>query len=250
MTTKVYERSIRAETCAQLLCERVADRFSECTLLPIPTTRDGVYVTGDDTTLCEAAEGVPCGSLLVGYGIPEDIVNAARGRGITVIDSERDEDFLMANAELTAECTLGIILTSEKRALRDMKIGIVGYGRIGKCMTRLLLYLGASVTVYTRRKSVCLELGECGIAADTSTDPAVLSGLDILINTAPGVVFDTGAEGFPAELRVIDLASGVNFPSHAAVEKYPSVPARMFPRTSGRIWCESIERMLAHGGGL
>ena len=249
MTTKVYERSLRAQTCADLLSSGVCEGFSECTILPIPTTRDGVCVTGHDITLADAIDAASDGSLLVGYGLPSAYADSARERGITVIDSYGDEEFLTANAELTAECALGIILTSEKRAPRDMKIGVVGYGRIGKCMTRLLLYLGASVTVYTRRRSVCLELGECGIPADTSTDPAVLSRLDILINTAPAAVFDTASEGFPHGLRVIDLASGTNFPEYAAVEKYPSVPARMFPRSAGRIWYESVKRLLSKKGG-
>ncbi len=249
MTTKIYESGLRAETCARLISEGLSHRFRECTVLPIPSSRDGETVTGTDVPLLSAVGSVGDGALIVGYGIPKACADGARALGAVVADSYGDEVFLDSNARLTAECALGIILTTGTRALSDMRIGVVGYGRIGKYMTRLLLYLGCTVTVYTRRESVCLELGECGVDCEMSTSPSVLAGLDILVNTAPARIFDTSSFDFPDGLRIIELASGDNFPGCPHVEKYPSVPARMFPCSAGRIWYESVERILSVGGG-
>ena len=247
MTTKVYESGLRAETCAGLISADFSERFSECVLLPIPSSRDGVRVTGTDVPISSALSEASAGTLVVGYGIPSDSANMARMRGAVVVDSCDDGIFLDENARLTAECALGIILTTVTHSLSDMRIGVVGYGRIGKYMTRLLLYLGCRVTVYTRRESVCVELGECGIGADTDTSASALRGLDLLINTAPAKIFDTGAPDFPRGLRIIELASGENFDGYSHLEKYPSLPARMLPCSAGRIWYESVKRLV--GGG-
>jgi hypothetical protein len=64
------------------------------------------------------------------------------------------------------------------------------------------------------------------------------------VNTAPAVIFDTSSGAVPDGLRIIDLASGDNFPGLASVEKYPSVPAKMFPLSAGRAWGRSIERFM------
>ena len=179
-------------------------------------------------------------TLVSGYGLPDGFISEARRRGACVIDLEEDEDFLLENASLTALCALGIFLGSTKSAPSDVSVGIVGYGRIGKRLTNLFLYLGSGVKVFTSRDGTRLELCEYGVASASSARDADLLGLDILINTAPAVIFDPAS--IPPELRVIDLASGDNFPGLPGVEKYPSVPAKMFPNSAGRAWGRALER--------
>jgi hypothetical protein len=106
----------------------------------------------------------------------------------------------------------------------------------------MFLYLGATLRVFTSRKDTRLDLCECGIATAESTHDADLSGLDILINTAPAHIFD--ADAVPPDLRIIDLASGMNFPEGLQVERYPSVPAKMFPKSAGDAWGRSVERFI------
>jgi len=250
MTIKVYERSIRAQTCATLVKQRLGNRYSSCIILPVPTSRDGFLLTGTDVTLEDGLALADSGTLVVGYGIPKEARSRLLEVGATVVDASEDEEFLAKNAELTAECALGIILTTEKSALRDLSVGIVGYGRIGKCLLRLLLFLGSSVTVFTGREEVRLELGECGIKTAEYGAVDALSRLDILINTAPARLFDTTGDGFPEGLRVIELASGSNFEGLDTVERYPSVPARMLPRSAGRALYNAVERALGVGGDL
>jgi hypothetical protein len=244
-----YEDSVRARACADLT-RKCGDfgKYDEIILLPIPTTRDGVTLTGSgekiETALSEAGER----TLAVGYELPDRIREELEKRGVGVLDVGLDEEFLKANGELTAEAVLAILLTTEPRAPRDLSVGVVGYGRIGRRITGLLLYLGADVRVYTSRDGVRLELCEFGVASRMSLGDADLSGLDILINTAPARIFNLGEGGRAAEgLRIIDLASGDNFGDGVKVEKYPSVPAKMFPYSAGRIWHEAIVRFLRKG---
>lgn len=214
-------------------------------LLPIPSTRDKHTILGTNIYIYEVFDILDESSLLVGYGLPCDLTDDARERGLRVCDVEGDETFLVQNAELTALATLGIILNSTTLSPRDMRIGIVGYGRIGRRLARLFLFLGSDVRIYTSRSSMRLELCEFGVPTYMSTAQADLDGIDILINTAPAEIFDTSpGGGFPTGLRVIDLASGNNFPHLETVERYPSIPSKMFPHTAGLEWGKSIERFI------
>ena len=82
----------------------------------------------------------------------------------------------------------------------------------------------------------------------TSPDAAEkLAGLDILINTAPAVLLDEGQRGSLLRLRIIELASGDNFPTGLAVERFASVPSFMYPKSAGVTLARSILRMLGDG---
>ena len=245
MIINTYEKGERGRACAELLREMGGFiSAGRVTVLPIPTTRDGVHLKDSDVTLTDACAEVGSGDVVIGYGIPSNIAGAVACAGGRVYDAGCDEWFLEKNAELTAECTLGILLSSSGgRALRDMTFGVVGYGRIGKRLSRLLLFLGARVRVFTTREEVRLELCEYGLGAEISSPTASLDGIDVLINTAPAVIFNEASD-FPKAMRIIDLASGKNFPWLDSVESYPSIPARMFPTSSGRTLAEAALRSL------
>lgn len=243
MIVHSYESSQRADACIDYLrASEYVKSIERVVLLPIPTTRDKRLILNTNIYINDVLNVISGKTVISGYGLPADFVSEARQRGAYFIDLEDDEEFLLENGALTALCALGIFLGSTRSAPSDVKVGIVGYGRIGKQLTNLFLYLGAGVKVFTSRDGTRLELCEYGVASASSARDADLSGIDILINTAPAVIFDPSS--IPRELRVIDLASGDNFPGRAGVEKYPSVPAKMFPHSAGRAWGRAVERYL------
>lgn len=218
-------------------------------LLPIPSTRDGVCVANTEIPLSETLGGVGEGSVVIGYGMPDSYIADAKGRGALTLDLSQDEDFLSDNAYITAVGTLGHILTTERRIPRDLVFGIVGYGRIGSQILRMLLFLGARAVVYTSRALTHFELGECGVhsvcisgAQDGKYD---FSGVDILINTAPRDSSESFPDGrVPEGMRVIELASGNNFPGVVGVESLPSLPGRMYPVSAGRAYAAAALNFL------
>lgn len=240
-----YENGLRADSCIEYIREtKIADAIERLILLPIPSTRDKITILNTKVYISDVLDVIDGKTVISGYGLPEAFVQEAADRGACVLDLSEDEEFLLANADLTAVCALGVILNSVRCAPGDMRIGVVGYGRIGKRLTEIFLYFGSFVRVFSSRSDTRLDLGECGVASSVSSGDADLSGLDILINTAPARIFDPAV--IPRELRIIDLASGDNFPGVEGVEKYPSVPARMFPESAGREWGRAIERYLVN----
>ena len=229
--------------CEQILRERAADLpCGRLVLLPIPTSRDNRYITGTTAEHRDILHLVDSTTAVVGYNIPPRIIREAENVGARVYDAEGDEVFLVENAELTARGTIGYILTNEKRDLSELSIGVIGYGRIGMRLVRWLLLFGADVTVYTRRQSLAIELCEMGISAVVPGGECDLSGLDILINTAPERQIDDNS--LSEKTKLIDLASGNVFASSARVIRLPGLPEQMYPMTAGRLYAEGVIRNL------
>ena len=238
-----FGKGDRLKRAAELLeCAPALSTYHELAILPIPTTKDGVHLTGSDITLEQVAETLGEGSFVLGYAIPENIVEMLEDRGAVVCDATGDEVFLEENATLTAFGTVGIILTSARRSPSELRIGIVGYGRIGRQLLRILLFLGASVRVYTRKSSTRLDLSRLGIDASLSSE-GDYGGLDYLINTAPDrVLTRKDAESAVCSGEVIDLASGENFPEGIPITKLGGIPGLMYPISAGRIYAEAALR--------
>ena len=109
--------------CVRLLESVTASLSGRLILLPIPTTRDNIYINGTDLSLGSIVPLLTSESTLVGYNIPRDLVFNAEQVGAAVYDAGRDERFLMENAIISARGAIGYLLTSFTRDVADMKIG-------------------------------------------------------------------------------------------------------------------------------
>ncbi len=243
MTVEVFGEGRRERACAQRLSELLAgSRFSRALILPIPTSRDGINISGTDTALSTLMSRAHPGALFCSYGAPLGFRAEVEAAGAVLADVADDEIFEKENAELTAECTLSYIMKSHECALRELKIGIVGYGKIGKTLLELFLFHGADVTVFTRKNSTRVALCELGVSAELTSE-ADFSSLDLIVNTAPARLFPTSLiRGFSGE--VIELAPGENFTGARSLVRLPSLPAKMLPKSGGRLYAEAVMRAL------
>ncbi len=237
MEIRTFGEGERLAECEGVLSGRLSCREGELILLPIPTVRDR-YINGTDLTVDEILPMIQQNTAVAGYNIPKKIADRAGEVGASVFDAALCEEFLTDNAELTARGTLGYILTNMKTDLSEMQVGVVGYGRIGMRLIRLLLIFGAKITLYTRRRKTALDMCEMGISASVIGDECDFSGLDMLINTAPARQIDESA--LPESTRVIDLASGSAFSPSERVVRLPSIPDRYYPLTAGRLYAKAI----------
>lgn len=254
MEIDIIGSGARLGTAARLLAEERDAPVPRLTLLPIPTSRDGVHVAGSEARLDELAERLEAGGLAVGYGLPASFTAALDERGIGYFDAARDELFLKRNAYVSALGVLGWLLSHSERTPDELRFGVVGYGRIGAELVRLLLFLGGRVRVFTSKAATRAALGELGIeSAPLGADgieAASVAGLDVLINTAPCLrlarAFPTGH--VPEGLRVVDVASGESFAGVREVERLPAIPERLFPESGGNAYADAVRRALARWG--
>lgn len=204
-------------------------------LLPIPSFRDGEHVSGTDVTMDEVLSQARGGDLVAGYGLSGEFCSRALALGAVTLDLECDNGFIFRNNELTAHATLPYILSEGGRDVSELSVGVIGYGRLGAVLSRLLLFLGARLTVFSgseekrealsREGITCLNYGEIG---DSKTD--------ILINTAPARYL---TDGCPLASLFLDLASG-NLYAEFGAKFLPSLPEKHYPVSAGKAYAKAV----------
>lgn len=240
MTIDIYGGKREGACRDFLLKSGGACGFSSAVVLPIPSSRDGVYITGTTVPLASLLSG---GGLIAGYGLPRVFIKEAEERGISVVDVKDDEEFTEENARLTAECTLAYIMNKSDVSARELCVCIVGYGRIGRTLAEMLLFFGTRVTVITRRESVKMELLFSGVDASLVAE-AELSRFDLVINTAPARLFSK-KQCEAIRGAVLELAPGENLDGAQNLTRLPSLPAKMLPISGGKAYAAAILRAIS-----
>ena len=159
------------------------------------------------------------------------------------IDLLQDPYYLAHNAAITAECALRVSFPHLKTTLDDSPALILGWGRIGKCLARLLSSLGCPVTVAARKDCDRAMLEALGYdAVDFSDIARPLSRCKILFNTVPNLPLHSDTLNLQKNGIAIDLAS---FPGMqgAAVIPARGLPGKYAPESSGRLIAKTILRL-------
>ncbi|MBQ7387318.1 MAG: hypothetical protein IJW03_04030 [Clostridia bacterium] len=246
MEIRAFGDSGRQRECERRLrLQNAESLYDKLVLLPIPTSRDGVRISGTDTPLDSLLKETGEGTLVAGYNIPEPFATALSSGGAHVYDAGLDERFLCDNADLTARGALGRILCEFERDICELSIAIIGYGRIGSRLLRYLLFLGGRATVFTGRESLCRSLISDGVDARHLGCGQELSDFDLIINTAPApLIPESVCLGLSDGKKIMDLASGKFVPAYPGVIKLSSVPDAMYPMTAGGLYAKYISEYL------
>ena len=170
-----------------------------------------------------------------------------------VIDLWKDEALQTENAWLTAEGALCAAMRSGEKCLRETRCLVIGWGRIGRALTEMLVALGVRVTVASRQEAHrrrAIERGAEVVALDAVAE--ALPSAELAINTAPAMVLDAAALGhMRAGSMVIDLASppyGVDLRAAWSLGlrawREPGLPGRYCPESAAA----ALYRAMLRGG--
>lgn len=163
------------------------------------------------------------------------------------LDLLKDPYYLAANAAITAESALALVLKELRCEISQANILILGWGRIGKCLTHQLHHLNANVTVYARRDADRAMLRALGYRYITREDLGrSLSRFHCIINTVPAPVL-TEAEGrtIRPDCFKLELASGVWLPGDDVLVAH-GLPGKYKPEAAGALIARTV---LYHLGG-
>lgn len=159
--------------------------------------------------------------------------------GYHTIDFLLDPQYLAQNASITAHCAIKLAMAKLPVTLDGCPALVIGWGRIGKCLARLLKQLGADVTVAARKE----------------TDRAMLSALDykvsdtadldtmpyrVIFNTVPTMISVLS----PGKALKIDLASVLGLGSSDVIWAR-GLPNKDAPESSGNLIALTVIRHAA-----
>ncbi len=237
MNITLYGNDARLSVCQKNLSS--VPREGTLYLLPIPSFRPGI--TPPFTGLAPGPRDA-----VVGYAIPDDKKRALTANGAALLDLEDDAVYQKENAELTALGVFSRILQSRDAAPGDLSVGIVGFGKIGEALLKILVFFGARLSVYTRNPVSEKDLLPLGIDVYPSVGFAY-HGEDVLVNTAPAPLLSRDAFGETVPL-IFDVATGDCVGAGLPFEKMPAVPLKMFGKSATRCYTDAVSRFLREAG--
>ena len=164
--------------------------------------------------------------------------------GYPTVDLLQDPVYLAENADITAHCAIKLITSRLPVILKGCQILVIGWGRIGKCIARLLREMGAIVTVAARKESDRAILSALGYdTEDTNAIDYSLIRYRVIVNTVPTLVLTADALQYcQPECLKIDLASAKGIESDDTLWAR-GLPNKDAPGSSGALIARSILRL-------
>lgn len=155
------------------------------------------------------------------------------------LDLLKDPYYLAANAAITAEAALAMVLKELRCEVSRANILILGWGRIGKCLTHQLHHLNANVTVYARKDADRAMLRALGYRYVTKEEmERSLGRYHGVINTVPAAVLEDGRGMRPNCIKV-ELASGVWLPGGDVIVAH-GLPGKFKPEAAGALIAKTV----------
>ncbi len=156
----------------------------------------------------------------------------------TTVDLLQDPAYLAINAQITAHCALELALCQLPVILEDCPVLIIGWGRIGKCLAKLLQQVGAKVSVCARKETDRAMLSALGYDALTVAQ-VDLTQYRLIFNTVPTMLFPV----CPGNGLKIDLASRLGLGSEDVLWAR-GLPGKNAPESSGMLIANTLMRIL------
>lgn len=172
--------------------------------------------------------------------LPEDVtviggmLDRPELAGYKTLDLLQDPGYVAENAAITAYCALKLAMEQLPVTLKGCQALVIGWGRIGKCLARLLRQLDAAVTVAARKES------DRAMAAALGYTAVDTEGLDpqpyrLILNTVPAPVL----EHCPGNSVRIDLASSRGIDAEDVLWAR-GLPGKDAPESSGQLIARRI----------
>lgn len=157
-------------------------------------------------------------------------------------DFLQDEYYLAQNAALTAEAALRLAGNQLPVRFLGLRVLIIGWGRIGKCLAQQLRQLGAQVCVAARKERDRAMIASLGCDALTVEQmPRSLDRCRVIFNTVPAPVLQ--AEVCPPDCIKLDLASVRGIEGENVIHAR-GLPGKLLPEAQAELIVETALRLL------
>jgi len=199
---------------------RAAIDDSDVVIGPLPCSNDNETLNAPFHTsriqINEIFKIMSKNQLFIAGRISEKIIHLAQIYNVYSIDFLEREEMAVLNAIPTAEGAIQIAMEELPITLHNCNALVMGYGRIGKLLSKMLHGIGANVHVEARKYSDLAWIKGFGYnPVHIGSVQDILPEMDVIFNTIPCVVLTNDLLlKLKKDCLVIDLASkpgGVDF---------------------------------------
>lgn len=228
---------------------------SEYIVAGTPFTRDNRSIEAtfskEEILIEDLVKNVSGRKILFAGSINHEIKDFLRNSHIEYYDFLDDERTTILNIIPTVEGAVELAIRKTDYTLFGSNILVIGYGRIGRYLSKILKSLGAEVTVSARKESdlTWIELDRNKILSYENFDTK-LNDFDIVFNTVPHlIVKEKEIKLLKKSCRIIDLASkpgGIDFECAKRygidAELALGLPGKMAPKSAAGYMFEFFEK--------
>lgn len=191
--------------------------------------------------------------ILIGGKIEEESRNLAKDYDIQIVDYFAREEMQVLNAIPTAEGAIQIAMEEMPTTIHDSNAMVLGFGRIGKVLAKMLYGIGANVYVVTRNYSEISWIKTYGYTPISLMNlEGNLPEMDVIFNTIPFVVLkEEMLNKIDKKCLIVDLASkpgGVDFNKARELEINTvwalALPGKVAPITAAKCIKETIYNII------
>lgn len=160
-----------------------------------------------------------------------------------VIDLLQDQAYLAKNAAITADCALRVATQHLSITFAQCPTLVIGWGRIGKCLGRMLQAMGADVTVAARKESDRAMLSALGYGTmEISELGNHLHRFRLVYNTVPHPLLSESELAPCPKGLYVELASSPGLVGDSVLPA-KGLPGIITPESSGKLICETFLRL-------
>lgn len=219
-------------------------------VFPVPMSRDKESVVAPFSENKIYAEDV-----LSKISEKTKIYGGMVGNGIykrEIYDYAARDDFAIRNAVPTAEAAMMLAIKETSMTIFKMKAAVIGFGRVGRVLSKSLVSLGADVSVFAGRAE-SKAIGDTYFCEtfDFADFKNNANKFDCVFNTVPHtVLFGDSLAALKPDTPVIELASSPGGIDREAAKSIginivdaPSLPGRVTPKTAGMIIYKTLSEM-------
>lgn len=229
---------------------------------PVPCSKDNIYLNtplySGKIKLEDIFQAMNSEQIFIAGKITNEIKEIANSYKIKTIDLLQREEMAVLNAIPSAEGAIQIAMEETDITLHGSNVIILGFGRIGKILAKMLQGIGANVYVEARKYSDLAWIKSYGyIPVDLNKLGDYLKEMDIVFNTVPSMLLNEAMLlKLNKESIVIDIASS---PGGVDMEKAKELgikviwalglPGKVASATSGSIIKNTIYNVIEEMGG-
>lgn len=172
---------------------------------------------------------------------------------LRLIELMRLNEVAILNSIPSAEGVLQMAMEMLPITIHDSSAFVLGFGRTGQTLARLLQAMGAHTKVVARKAADHARIYEMNLQPLSFPElQSRLGEADIIFNTVPAPVLIKGClESIKPGTLIIDLATAPGGTDFCLAESLgikavlaPSLPGKVAPKTAGRILAQAMKRFL------